>query len=263
MFKRPHACLVACFLAHAPLSVCVATPIIYSTVLSTSNNQLTIGGIGFSPSGLAPKIGFVIPVAIVSFSNTAAVVQLSQGLPPGSYTVKLTNSTGQSVTATATIGAVGLSGPQGPPGAQGPVGPMGEQGPPGPAGPQGPRGPAGLSHAYTASYGGGATLQPGGPSVQIVSIALPAGSYVLNARVLGSVNTYSPLTCTVGTATTIADGFPSMADDVNVTTVLILLGAITLPAPTEVQVLCSLAFNGVSATITNAQLVATLVGGVN
>lgn len=83
----------------------------------------------------------------------------------------------------------GPEGPQGPPGPQGPagpVGPIGPTGPIGPAGPIGPIGPAGPAGAGATAYFTARTA----PTVQlnigvltVMSLNMPAGSYVLIARV--------------------------------------------------------------------------------
>lgn len=79
-------------------------------------------------------------------------------------------------------GPVGPQGPQGVAGPTGPQGPQGAQGVPGAdgsPGAAGPAGPAGLSHAY-ASYGG--DYVNNGVDTTIVTVAVPAGTYVVSAR---------------------------------------------------------------------------------
>jgi hypothetical protein len=116
-------------------------PVIYSTVLNISNNQLTISGANFSPTGLAPKVEFSNTVpALVSFTNRVVVAQLASSFAPGAYYLVVTNSGSQSVMFSVEIGA---SGPQGPVGPRGPAGPTGPQGPIGATGPQGLTGPQG------------------------------------------------------------------------------------------------------------------------
>jgi hypothetical protein len=70
---------------------------------------------------------------------------------------------------------------------------MGPQGTQGSSGPQGPAGPAGPSDAFVANQTANVTLGgPGGPPQPIVSLSLPAGSYVLNGFVNGQVVGPSP-----------------------------------------------------------------------
>jgi hypothetical protein len=84
----------------------------------------------------------------------------------------------------------GPTGPQGPKGdkgdtgdtgATGPQGPAGPTGPQGPTGSQGPAGPAGTGVAFNAN-GGGVNLAG---TQTILSVDMPAGTYVLIAQVLG------------------------------------------------------------------------------
>ncbi|MEJ7876040.1 MAG: hypothetical protein WKF62_05205, partial [Solirubrobacterales bacterium] len=81
------------------------------------------------------------------------------------------------------INQEGPEGEQGPTGPQGQQGAQGQQGPQGEAGPQGPAGSSGTSTAYNAEVGfvniGGAVGE-----VQIISKNVPAGSYVINAKVV-------------------------------------------------------------------------------
>jgi hypothetical protein len=95
--------------------------------------------------------------------------------------------------ARGATGARGVSGPTGPAGvtgatgATGPAGPAGTPGSPGPTGPTGQEGPPGVAAAF------GATLTPGkevaieGSSeaapASVLSLALPAGSFVVQAKV--------------------------------------------------------------------------------
>jgi hypothetical protein len=81
------------------------------------------------------------------------------------------------------------TGPQGPQGIQGPIGPVGPQGVQGPqgttgltgaTGPAGPQGPSGLSDAYFSKNDTDHVLDE---PVVLISKSVPAGSYVINARV--------------------------------------------------------------------------------
>jgi Collagen triple helix repeat (20 copies) len=79
-------------------------------------------------------------------------------------------------------GPPGPPGERGPQGDPGPPGERGEPGPPGERGPQGERGPAAVTDIFTAKPpdGAEATVQPG-RLTQILTMAVPAGRYVVNA----------------------------------------------------------------------------------
>lgn len=81
------------------------------------------------------------------------------------------------------VGATGPQGPQGATGATGPAGPQGATGAQGTAGPPGSTGAAGVSASYvtrSAYHAGLQGDQNGG--VDVVSLSLPAGDYVINAK---------------------------------------------------------------------------------
>lgn len=115
-------------------------PAIYSAVVNTSNNHITIAitGNNFSLSGLAPTVVFArTALALVSFTNQKLVATLPAGLSAGSYSLTVTNSVPQTGAFSVTIGALGPAGPQGPIGPAGPKGPAGPAGAPGTAEPRG------------------------------------------------------------------------------------------------------------------------------
>ncbi len=139
-----------------------ATLSIYSTVVDTSNNQITVTGQNFSPSGLAPTVKFAGSLlSLVSFSSTTIVANLPSGFAPASYSLTVTNSNSQSATFSVTLGAVGPQGPQGPPGVQGVPGPRGARGLQGVPGPQGPPGAPGTASILLGYCEGGAPNAPG------------------------------------------------------------------------------------------------------
>ena len=88
----------------------------------------------------------------------------------------------------------GPSGPQGPQGTQGPVGPTGAtgatgpQGPTGNIGPPGPAGPAGSVTAYDIfrfpNMWNNVMFPAGGSETSVLSLDLPAGSYVVSGLVM-------------------------------------------------------------------------------
>src|SRR5580700_6788844 len=107
----------------AGLSAASTAPAIYSTVVNTSNNQITITGQNFSPSGLAPTVAFAhTALLLASFTDQVAVATLPAGFAAGSYSVTVTNSNSQTAALSVTLGAVGPVGPIGPAGPQGPSG---------------------------------------------------------------------------------------------------------------------------------------------
>lgn len=84
-----------------------------------------------------------IPLDIASYTDTIVFANLPANQVPGSYMLKVTNSSNnQADTFYTTLGTVG---PQGPAGAAGAAGPKGDAGATGPAGPQGPKGDAGVA----------------------------------------------------------------------------------------------------------------------
>ena len=136
--------------------------------------QLTINGSGFgtvTPSVTVDSFGF----AISSFTQTVVVASAppNVNLPPGTYTLTLTNNstngTKRSITFSLTLGAVGpagptgATGPAGPSGATGPAGPAGATGPAGTAGPAGPVGSTGPAGAVGPAGATGA-VGPAGPA---------------------------------------------------------------------------------------------------
>jgi len=153
-----------------------ANPAIYSTILNLSNNQITINGANFSPTGLAPTVKFAnTTLTLVSFKDNSLVAQLPTGYGAGSYSLTVTNSNNLTGSSTFTLGAVGPMGPPGPQGprgvqglkgatgAQGPQGVQGAtgaQGPQGPAGPQGPPGTPGSPAIYTSYCIGQVSTNP-------------------------------------------------------------------------------------------------------
>jgi hypothetical protein len=232
-------------------------PLILSTVVNTSTNQITITGRAFSPAGTAPTVMLAnTKLTLVSFTNQTVVANLLSGLPAGSYRLSLTNSNSQTAVFNITIGAVGPPGPQGPIGPQGPTGPQGPQGPQGIQGPQGPIGPTGPSHAYSSSCLN-CSITIGSTSPPLTTLTLPSGSYVLTAKtVVSYTNTATQVSCQVaGDTTTLSINSAPLILFVNVAT-------ITLGSPGTIDLICTTSPQG-STTAINYQLEATLVGGIN
>jgi hypothetical protein len=165
----------------------------------------------------------------------------------------------------------GPQGPAGPAGTQGLIGPAGPQGAQGPIGTQGPAGP---SHGYIARGGSFYAINSGFP-VTLVTMTVPAGSYVIDATVPMRNSTiqtydectllYSPPTGSPGPNSLsgpVADfvGFPSVADDFRTST---LMDAETFSTSTTINLSC-FDLAGSNAAVANyPNLRATLVGTLN
>lgn len=82
---------------------------------------------------------------------------------------------------TGPVGATGSTGPVGPMGPTGPQGIQGPSGTPGPTGATGLQGPAGTSDAWIGRSSGLVSLD-NNVSTDVVSVTVPAGSYVIAAE---------------------------------------------------------------------------------
>lgn len=134
-------------LLSAPLFAIAAsnTPVVQNGTINYLSNQITLVGSSFEPGKTAPTVLFNgQALTVTSFSNTQIVATLPSALPPGTFNLTVTNSSGNSVVFDMTYGATG---PQGPVGAAGPIGPQGLTGATGATGPQGPRGLTGAPGA--------------------------------------------------------------------------------------------------------------------
>lgn len=279
-FRITSFVIASMFTAAAP-SWSATAPIIFSAVVNTTNNRITINGANFSPSGLAPTVVFATTtLTVLSFTNHSAVARLPAGFAAGSYSLTITNSVPQTGTFGVTLGAVGPTGPQGPTGpagAQGPAGPAGSagaagpqgapgpQGAQGPTGPQGPPGPAGPSHAYSSSCVN-CNVPMTSYSTTLASLNLPGGSYTIAARTDIQV-TNNPgsdgvqIACQVAGDSTFAVFFPGSYS--NPWGSLVNLSTVTFTDPGTLQLVCSGNNYGANVTAITYQLVATLVGGIN
>jgi hypothetical protein len=145
----------------------------------------------------------------------------------------------------------------------GPVGPIGPQGP---TGPEGPVGPAGPSHAYATS-GGGAVHLGFAPASTLLTLAVPAGSYIidyhtgLNTTAAGQVG----VTCGLGFSAPAALTDSETVDPGGTFfhgTTLASQDAQTFAADTTISLECSADPGGITNAV-NFFLRATLVGGIN
>jgi collagen triple helix repeat protein/IPT/TIG domain-containing protein len=143
-------------------------PELSTAAVNTATNQITIGGSHFG--SLKPSVTLDgLTLVVSSYSDTAVVAFLPNGVEPGTYRLALTNNSLQgnpdvrTGTLDVTIGAAGPAGAQGPAGPQGATGPTGPAGPAGAQGPAGPTGPAGPAGAQGAT-GPAGPAGPAGPT---------------------------------------------------------------------------------------------------
>ncbi|MDP4505804.1 collagen-like triple helix repeat-containing protein [Nonomuraea turcica] len=165
---------------------------------------------------------------------------------------------------------IGPQGPQGPPGVQGPQGDMGARGPIGPQGPQGaqgatgPKGDPGSSDAYAAEQLN--RINVNGSLVPIVSLNVPAGTYVIQAKasVLLSDDTES-----VGWCELLENGARGadssdwgFTDDSFESTTVPLMTAATYAQPTTITLTCTKGANEIfnDVDVENGKIIATRVG---
>ena len=115
---------------------------------------------------------------VILSSDTAIQAALTTTAPATYLLLVRSGPAATQVYATdLTLGAVGPPGPAGPPGPPGPPGPQGDQGDPGPPGP---------SDAFLARRTADLVLEFGDTGVQVVSLSLPAGTYVATASLQAS-----------------------------------------------------------------------------
>ncbi len=152
---------------------------------------------------------------------------------------------------TGLTGPAGPVGPAGVPGLQGPQGPQGATGATGAAGPQGPDGrdgrdgapgtdgASGTSTAYFARQDGSTFLRPS--PTQILSKDVPAGSYVINAKVVvvnRSFGSEQTIVCSLGSGVD-----TSTVSSRATSQILVLQDAMTFSAPATITLTCT-AFGG-------------------
>jgi hypothetical protein len=229
---RPLVCLGMAVIAGGASTA----PAIYSTVVNTSNNRITVNGANFSPSGLAPTVVFATTtLALVSFTNHNVVAKLPAGLAAGSYSLDVTNSDKETATIGVTLGEVGPVGPQGPAGPAGVPGPAGPTGAQGPAGPQGIQGVPGTpgSPAILSGWcvGGGISDTTWVGSGLFVGLgAVPVGQSAYNNPTC--FNGYSPSDAT-GNVVGVVVPSPGILKNLNL---VFYVSAMPLPASIQAQV---------------------------
>lgn len=156
-------------------------------------------------------------------------------------------------------GCVGPQGEPGPPGKDGQTGKDGPQGPQGQQGIPGPSGPAGVSAAYTASRREAVNVTGG---QEVVARSLPAGLYVLSAKVSISNQDSDAQTtaCSLNTASGSIDtslGRPTGAVGGGREQTLALQGTATNPGVMRLE--CQ----GFRTSASFAEMTAVRVGAIN
>ncbi|HLY41273.1 MAG TPA: IPT/TIG domain-containing protein [Terracidiphilus sp.] len=139
-------------------------PVVNNGTINYSTRQLTLTGSGFQPAKAAPTLLFNgAALAVSSFSNTQIVATLPSSTAPGTFSLTVTNSSGNSTVFDMSYGATGPQGPAGPAGPTGPTGPAGANGPQGPRGltgapgAPGPAGANGIGFSFLNAYDAYAT----------------------------------------------------------------------------------------------------------
>lgn len=251
------AIVIVSSLAHANAAT---KPTIFSAIVDFSKRQLTITGENFSPHHSAPVVSLdnsTLP--LVSFSDASTVATLPSGLASGSYRLTVANSEKKVGSLTLTIGTTGqqgVPGTQGPPGPARPTGPQGAQGLQGPTGPSGAQGPPGPSHAYSAS-GQSLPISPQS-TVTLLSVTLPMGSFVVNAKTVWMAGSGITLSCQLVLQSTSA----TLDTTMGLFSPLTNLATAQLNSPDKILPQC--VDNAIfGTTATGFQLVATQVGGIN
>lgn len=155
---------------------------------------------------------------------------------------------------TGPTGSTGLTGPTGSTGPQGGTGSTGLTGPTGNTGPAGATGPATLGTTYykQGGYSDTGSVDISGSGGTVISMALPAGSYVLAAAGVIENNDGDGQTATCNMAsfvvTTRVGGTSDFDENGNKQTIS-LVGVTNLGSPGNVTVVCS-TFNGVAHNFT-------------
>jgi hypothetical protein len=145
------------------------------------------------------------------------------------------NETALNFNQTGPQGPQGLQGPQGATGATGAAGPQGPAGPEGLQGAPGPAGASGTSTAYFARQNGSTYLDPS--QTQILSKDVPAGSYVINAKVVvvnRSFGSEQTIVCSLGSGVD-----TSTVSSRATSQILVLQDAMTFSAPATITLTCT------------------------
>ncbi len=139
----------------------------------------------------------------------------------------------------------------------------------GATGPAGPVGPAGPTHAYDAERNVSLALPLSGVQLAVVSVSVPAGSYVVSARLQGLTGTEANpsnnyrFDCSLASGSVIFDApVYRVGLEPNVERYLTYQGAGTLASPGTITLTCR-AGNAHDLTVQTAHLTAVRVDAVN
>jgi hypothetical protein len=91
-FATALLCLMTSVSSQPLLGASAAAPVVTSATVNYTNNQITLHGQNFSPSGAAPTVVFNgQTLTLVSFSNQTVVATLPSNIPAGAYRLTITN----------------------------------------------------------------------------------------------------------------------------------------------------------------------------
>jgi hypothetical protein len=192
----------------------------------------------------SPALVVAIVALFVAFSGTAtaALVMTGKNIKNGTITGKDVKNRTLDTKKLSIKAVTSLSGQHGPAGPQGPKGDTGATGPRGQKGDTGPRGPSDAHATDTAEL-----LSWTGAEQVVASLAVPAGSWVLNAYV-NAKNTYiqnADVTCRLtsqlllGPATTISSASAELPSGSPNARSLALNGAVTVGGERTLALRCT------------------------
>jgi hypothetical protein len=201
--------------------------------------------------------GGLLAVALFALSGTALaanhyVITSSKQIKPGAISAsRLSKAARKSLR--------GHSGPAGPAGTTGTTGSTGATGPVGP------------SHGYTTSFDANVALEQTGTTHTLMTIDVPAGSYVVMARLQGITvtdpdgipgNSYRYDCHVAGGGSSVDAPTARVGELADVESYLTYDGGFTSDTPSQVMLVCS-AGNGHPLTALSGSMTAIKVGSLN
>ncbi len=208
--------------------------------------------------------GIALFAATTGTATAASQLITGKQIKDGSITAKdiKRRSLGTAQLSPAAIrslsGARGATGAQGPAGAAGAAGATGPAGPQGVPGPQGPQGPTGIVKAYT---GARAQLNlPANASTTVVTTAVPASAYVVNAKTSFFSTGTDSVSCQLYAGATELDESRWEPTAANTTATLALQAVADASLAQPLRLVCSTA--GDTGAVTDAKLTAIPVSEV-
>jgi hypothetical protein len=182
-------------------------------------HSITISGQNFGTTSPSVLLDSTV-LSVVNHTATSIVATLSPIPPAGSYLLDVAIGPSQNDFDLFDI-TIGTQGPQGiqgiqgvqgqtgPQGSQGPQGSLGPQGSQGPQGTQGPagvgstgaQGPAGISDVYVARLVSTGGFNLGNAGLDVASLTVPAGSYLImgKAEISNADGSEQFVTCSLNT----------------------------------------------------------------